>query len=123
MVNQPQSNRTNITAIRENLLPPNDIGAEEAILAALFLDQDSFAKTISIIEPDDFFNEKNKWIYEAELLVGERNEEITIPAVAHELERMGHLDTIGGERTLVDISNKFFTAVGVETHARIVARD
>tara|TARA_B100001996_G_scaffold288558_1_gene228821 strand:+ start:288 stop:1694 length:1407 start_codon:yes stop_codon:yes gene_type:complete len=123
VVNQPQQNRTNITAIRENLLPPNDIGAEEAILAALFLDQDSFAKTISIIEPDDFFNEKNKWIYEAELLVGERNEEITIPAVAHELERMGHLDTIGGERTLVDISNKFFTAVGVETHARIVARD
>ena len=41
VVNQPQSNRTNITAIRENLLPPNDIGAEEAILAALFLDQDS----------------------------------------------------------------------------------
>ena len=123
MVNNPLSNNTNITSIREKLLPPHDIGAEEAIIAALFLDHESFIKTMSIIEPDDFYNEKNKWIYESAILVAERNEDITIPAVAHELERLGHLDSVGGERSLVDISNKFFTAIGVETHARIVARD
>jgi replicative DNA helicase len=123
MVNNIQSNNSNVTSLRDKLLPPHDISAEQAIIAALFLDEESYIKIISIIESSDFFDEKNKWIFESIIAVATRNEKITIPAVSHELERLGKIDAVGGERTLVDISNKFFTAIGIETHARIVARD
>ena len=104
-------------------LPPHDVSAEEAIIAALLLDDDSYARVLPIVRPEDFFREQNGWIYEACLAVGDRNESITIPTVAHELDRAGRLDPAGGEPYLVEIAGKYFTAVGVEAHARIVARD
>jgi replicative DNA helicase len=104
-------------------LPPHDIGAEEAVLAALLLDQDAHARVLPIVDAADFFREQNRWCYEAAQAVGERSEDITVTTVAHELERRGHLDAAGGEAYLVELASKYFTAVGAEAHARIVARD
>jgi len=104
-------------------LPPHDVGAEEAVLAALLLDAEAYPRVLPLLEPDDFFREQNRWAYEACLSVADRGEEITITTVAHELDREGRLDAVGGEPFLVELANKYFTAIGVEAHARIVARD
>ncbi len=104
-------------------LPPHDIAAEEAIVAALLLDDDAYARVLPIVRPEDFFREQNGWVYEACLSLAERGEALTVPTVAHELEREGHLEPIGGEPYLQEIAGKYFTAIGVEAHARIVARD
>ena len=104
-------------------LPPHDIAAEEAVLAALMLDEDAYPRVLPVIQPGDFFREQNGWIYEACLALSDRGESVTIPTVAHELERAGRLDAAGGEPYLAEIAGKYFTAVGVEAHARIVARD
>ena len=37
MVNNIQSNNSNVTSLRDKLLPPHDISAEQAIIAALFI--------------------------------------------------------------------------------------
>ena len=104
-------------------LPPHDVGAEEAIIAALLLDEDAYARALPIVQPADFFREQNRWCYEACLALAERDEEITVPTLAHELLRAGQLDAVGGEPYLVEIAGKYYTALGVEAHARIVARD
>ncbi|MDA0271225.1 MAG: replicative DNA helicase [Chloroflexi bacterium] len=104
-------------------LPPHDVSAEEAVIAALLLDDDSYARVLPIVRPEDFFREQNGWVYEACLSVAERGETLTIPTVSHELDRMGRLDAAGGEPYLVELAGKYFTAVGVEAHARIIARD
>ena len=104
-------------------LPPHDIAAEEAVIAALLLDDDAYPRVLPIVQPEDFFREQNGWVYEACLALAERNEPITIPTVAHELDRNARLDAAGGEQYLAEIAGKYFTAVGVEAHARIVARD
>ena len=93
------------------------------MVAALLLDEGSYPRVLPIARPEDFFREQNGWVYEACLALGERGERITIPTVAHELERAGRLDAVGGEPYLVEVAGKYFTAVGVEAHARIVARD
>ena len=104
-------------------LPPHDVGAEEAIIAALLVDEDAYARALPIVQPADFFREQNRWCYEACLALAERNEEITVPTVAHELLRSGQLDAVGGEPYLVEVAGRYYTALGVEAHARIVARD
>lgn len=110
---------------REPALPPHDIGAEEAVVAALFLDGEYALPRVRAarLEPGDFFREQNRWCYEACLAVADRGEEITLTTAAHELDRQGRLDAVGGEPFLVELANKYFTAIGVEAHARIVARD
>ena len=104
-------------------LPPHDIAAEEAVIAALLLDEDAYPRVLPIVQAADFFREQNGWIYEACLALSDRGETVTIPTVAHELDREGRLDAAGGEPYLAEIAGKYFTAVGVEAHARIVARD
>ena len=36
-------------------LPPHDIAAEEAVIAALLLDEDAYPRVLPIIQPGDFF--------------------------------------------------------------------
>ena len=93
------------------------------MLAALLLDEDAYPRVLPILDPGDFFREQNGWVYEACLALADRGEAVTIPTVAHELDRAGRLDGAGGEPYLAEIAGKYFTAVGVEAHARIVARD
>ena len=104
-------------------LPPHDIAAEEAVLAALLLDEDAYPRVLPIVQPEDFFRDQNGWIYQACLALSDRNEAVTVTTVAHELDRAGRLDAAGGEPYLAEIAGKYFTAHGVETNARIVARD
>lgn len=92
------------------------------MIAALLLDDDAVHR-VEGLTPEEFFREQNGWIFAACLAVAQRGDEVTIPAVAHELDRVGKLDEAGGEPYLVEVAGKYFTAIGVETHARIVARD
>lgn len=105
-------------------LPPHDVAAEEAVIAALLLDSnESYPRILPLLQPQDFFREQNVWCFEACMALADRGEEITLPTVAHELERAQRLDSIGGEPYLAEIVGRHFSAVGVEAHARIVARD
>ena len=105
-------------------LPPHDVAAEEAVIAALLLDAtESYPRVLPLLQPRDFFREQNGWCYDACLALADRGEAITIPTLAHELERAGRLDAMGGEPYLAELVGRHFSAVGVEAHARIVARD
>lgn len=108
---------------RNDGLPPHDIAAEEAVIAALLLDDDALWEVDTILRPEDFSHEQNRWAYEACLSLAGLGEPILITTLCHELDRRGLLDAAGGEAYYADILGKFFTAVGVSAHARIVARD
>ena len=104
-------------------LPPHDVSAEQAVIAALLLDQDSYPRVLPLLRPVDFFREQHGWCYEAAVALADRGEPITLPTLAHELERAGRLDGVGGEPWLAELVGRHFSAAGVEAHARIIARD
>ena len=117
----PQQPRSNQRFAQQ--LPPHDISAEEAVVAAILLDETALVKVSAILQIDDFFDVSCKAAFEASLLLEERSEQITATTVGHELERLGLLDAVGGEKFLAEVISKHFTAEGVEAHARIVRRD
>ena len=104
-------------------LPPHDIAAEEAVLAAVMLDEAAWFRVAPLVAPADFFRDRNRWCFEACAALADRGEPLTHPTVAHELERAGRLDGAGGEPWLFELTGRHFTAEGAEAHARIVARD
>lgn len=120
---RPVPMRPEARARRAEGLPPHDVAAEEAVIAALLLDDDALDRVADMLRAEDFFRDHNGWIFSAATAVHDRGDVVTIPTVAHELDRMGLLDKAGGEPYLVDLAGKYFTAVGVEAHARIIARD
>lgn len=104
-------------------LPPHDIEAEEAVIAALLVDNEAVYRVTPILKPIDFFREKNGWVYEACLELWNRDEAINQITVAHELSRRERLEDVGGQTYLAETIGRLPTTVGVEFYARIVKRD
>src|SRR2546423_14031694 len=104
-------------------LPPHDIQAEEAVVASILVDADAIYEVASLLRPRDFFRESHAWTYEACLALWERNEVVNQVTVAHELDRRGHLEGVGGLRFLSQLITDLPTPVGVVHFALIVPRE
>jgi replicative DNA helicase len=104
-------------------LPPHDIQAEEAVVASLMVDEEAVFKVAPILHVADFYRESNGWAFEACMVLWERRETINQVTVAHELDRRGRLEEIGGHTYLSELVLNLPTPVGVEHYAQIVKRD
>ncbi len=104
-------------------LPPHDIEAEEAVIAALLVDPEAIFHVAPILKPLDFFREKNGWVYEACMDLWSRDQAINQITVAHELARKERLDDAGGQTYLAEVIRRLPTSLGAEFYAQIVKRD
>lgn len=102
-------------------LPPHDIDAEEACIAALLVAPESLDAMAVSIGPGDFFRERHGWIFAAAQAVANRTEGVNVITVAHELTRRGHLVEAGGLTFLNDLVRRLPVAMGAEWYAGIVA--
>ncbi len=102
--------------------PPHDLYAEEATLGALLIDPEAIYKVLNFLKPEDFFREKNRWIYECCLELLERGEIIDHVTVASELARRGKLEAVGGTEYLSYLTYQIPSSYQVEHYARIVHR-
>jgi replicative DNA helicase len=96
---------------------------EEAVIASILVDEDAIARVESIVQPEDFYRDQNRWAYDGCLALWSRNETINQVTLAHELSRRGKLDEVGGLPYLSRIVGDLPTAIGVEHYAQIVKRD
>src|SRR3990170_3399202 len=104
-------------------LPPHDVEAEEAVVAALLVDTEAIYRVAPILKAADFFREKNGWVYDACLDLWNRDEAINQITVAHELARKERLEEVGGQTYLAETIRRLPTSLGVEFYAQIVKRD
>ena len=101
---------------------PFNVEAEEAVLGSLLLDSQAIIRIASFLRYDDFYREKNRWVYEAAMALYERREPIDFLTVRAELERDGRLDDVGGPSFLASLLNAVPTSIHIEHYARIVER-
>ncbi len=101
---------------------PANPEAEEAVLGSLLIDPDAIIKVASFLKPDDFYREKNGWIYQAILDLHERREPADFITLVDELERRDQIQQVGGAAYITSLINSVPTAVHVEHYAHIVER-
>jgi len=101
---------------------PANPEAEEAVLGSLLIDPDAVIKIASFLEADDFYREKNGWIYQAILDLHEKREPADFVTLVDELERRNILQEVGGAAYITSVINGVPSAVYVEHYARIVER-
>ncbi len=101
---------------------PANLEAEEAVLGSLLIDPDAMIKIAAFLKADDFYREKNGWIYQAILDLHERREPADFVTLVDELERRDRLREVGGVAYVSSLINAVPTAVHVEYYARIVER-
>ena len=109
--------------MEDEKLPPFDAAAEEAVIGSLLIDGEAISRVIDhLLKSEDFFQEKNRWSYEACLSLYQRNEAIDQITVAHELARQGKLEAVGGAASLSHLISTVPTSVHIEYYAQVVSR-
>jgi replicative DNA helicase len=101
-------------------VPPQSIEAENAVLAAMLLDNMAANVVVEALTPDDFYRPSHRMICAACFRLFERNEAIDLVTLAEELGHGGDLEKVGGEIYLAELLDSTVTAANVEYHARIV---
>jgi len=101
-------------------LPPQNIEAEQAVLAGILLDNSAINRVVEVLEPDDFYKENHRRIFSAMLELSEGNEGIDLISLSERLQKKGLLESVGGASYLTDMMNSVATAANVHHHAKIV---
>ncbi len=105
----------------ERLLPHN-IEAEEALIGSLLIDGECFTRIAPLLQPGDFYRERNQFCYDAAMALFQRNEAIDQTTLASELARTEKLDAAGGMAYLSHLVSITPTSVHSEDYAGIVSR-
>ncbi len=101
--------------------PPQNFGAEAAVIGALLIDGEALHRVLPLIKAEDFARARNQFCFDACVSVSQRGEAIDQLTVARELQMRDRLEEIGGLPYLGQLINDTPTSVNVEYYAGIVA--
>ena len=102
------------------LTPPQALDAERAVLAALLLDRDAVGLAIEMLDVDSFYRVAHQKIYDAIVVLYNRNERADLVTLGEELRKRGDLDAIGGPPAISQILEYATTAANLEQHLRLI---
>jgi replicative DNA helicase len=106
-------------AVPDKMVPHN-VEAEEAVLGSLLIDPEALFRISPFLKGEDFYIQKNAWVYEAILAIHERREPIDFVTLCDELERRGQLEEVGGAAYITHLVNAVPSAIHVEAYGHIV---
>ena len=101
-------------------LPPQNIEAEQMVLGAILIENDSMNKIVDVIDSDDFYKDTHRRIYRAMLDMFEAGEAIDLITLTDILRGKVGLEAVGGASYLAYLVSLVPTAANIKNHARIV---
>ena len=110
----PEETTTNAKAV------PHSRESEEATVGAVFINPEVFYECASVLQTNDFYIHRHKWIWEAFVSLVEQHQPIDLLTVSNELDRRGQLAEIGGPAYLTSLVNQVPSSLNAESYARVV---
>jgi replicative DNA helicase len=108
------------TEISLQKLPPQNIEAEQMVLGAILIENDSINKVIEILSPDDFYKDTHRRIFAVMLDMFETGDAIDLVTLSDALRGKTGLEAVGGASYLATLVSLVPTAANIKHHARIV---
>ncbi len=85
---------------------PHSRESEEAVLGSVLINPESYYEIAQIIQPNDFYIVRNRWIWEACIRLVEKRQPIDFVTLSTELEEFNQLTEIGGKAYLTHLINQ-----------------
>lgn len=101
-------------------LPPHDLQAERAVLAAVLLDADAWWLLVDRVASRDFYDPRHALLWEVFGALVARHEPVDVLTVVAELRGRDRLNTVGGAQYVGEITDEIPTVSHCQSHARIV---
>ncbi len=103
----------------EKQLPCN-VEAEAGVLGSLLIDPDAIVVIASLLQPDDFYIEAHRTIYQSVRALYEAGGAADLITICDDLERRGSLKEIGGASFVGSLANQVPTSRNAVHYAKIV---
>ena len=101
-------------------LPPQNIEAEESLISAILIDNNTLLDVIEILAPEDFYRTAHQKIYAAITDLFDKAEPIDLVTLANKLKEKGQLEEIGSASYLARLVDTVPLAVNAQHYAKIV---
>ena len=98
-------------------LPPQDITSEASCIAAALLSRDALLKVLEILQPEDFYLEQHRLVFEAITELDRKNRPVDLVSVKQFLTDRAAFDRIGGDPFLVSLYQTVSTSANAEFYA------
>ena len=105
--------------LAEKIMPQSS-DAEQALLAAIFLNKDAIYEAMQILAPEDFYRQDHAIIYAAMLKLNEQNKPIDLITLSESLQSDGNLDKIGGLTTIAQVMGANTISTNAAHYAQII---
>jgi replicative DNA helicase len=105
---------------RANLIPPQDLVAEQSVLGGMMLSKDAIADVVELLRGNDFYKPAHEMIYEAIIDLYGRGEPADAVTVADLLNKRQELSRVGGPAVLHELVQSVPTAANAGFYAEIV---
>jgi replicative DNA helicase len=101
-------------------VPPQNIEAEQAVLAGVLINNDAMNQIVDALSPDDFYREAHMHLYEGMRELYNKNEPIDLITLSQYLKEKNVLDKAGGTDYLTSLVDAVSTSAGILFHAQII---
>jgi replicative DNA helicase len=112
--------KTTIINLEKGKLPPQVPDLEEAVLGAMMIDKKGVDEVIDILQPDAFYKDAHRHIFEAIFQLFTDSQPIDLLTVSAQLKKNGKLDVAGGDFYLIQLTQKIASSAHIEFHSRII---
>lgn len=119
-INPVKVDKTTIINLEKGKLPPQALDLEEAVLGAMMIDKKGVDEVIDILQPDAFYKDAHKYIFEAIVTLFNDSQPIDLLTVSSQLRKMAKLDLAGGDFYLIQLTQKISSSAHIEFHSRII---
>ena len=99
---------------------PHNRQAEEAVLGSVLINPESYYDVGQILDADNFYIIRNRWIWEVFTYLHENRIPIDNLTLSEELENRSQLEEIGGQAYLMMLVNQTPSSLNAQAYARIV---
>src|SRR5690349_942814 len=98
---------------------PHDLQAEAAVLAACMLDARALAAAVELLEPDRFYSEAHRRVFEACSALHGEGQPVDVVQVSSWLRTHDRLAQVGGDAYLVTLLTATPGTANVASYARV----
>jgi replicative DNA helicase len=106
--------------IAKELLPPQNLEAEMAVLGSMLIDENAIGVALESIDKSCFYKDSHRKVFDVVLSLYNDSKAVDLITLTDELKRQGLLDKIGGVSFLTELVNSVPTAANISHYVKIV---
>lgn len=104
-----------------NRITPYNAEAEKSVIGSILMDRECLATVIEYVRADDFYDPRNKAVFEGIMNLFNLDRPIDVITVAEQLRQNGTFEQVGGEIYLAEVASAVSTSANVKYYSKIVS--